>query len=710
MILYYVIGLMLIQIIYGKIEIPEIREVQKQILTHNNSKCLVINPDGPLNMLRGYLYNRNLLLQNKRQFASEIDIFYTLTMKSSNDELKISDFIRSPSKDKIHNLEFIASIKKRIYMKKFYNTLLRMFPYMQKDSPIESNNTNGFAEFLKSQKVNTCTYYILAALLLLSEGVDVPIYYKKATSELGLIENKESKKSYFSIQMKNQMSNSTSNTNIKDIAKIIKFFIKNRNNPLLWDNGEFKTPENQEEFETGLFLNSPKFLIQMYIYEFIQSKEDAIKLNNAVYEILSKQIADKTLLNQDCTIENDVFGKCFIEANSSNEVMMYLDIYQNFAYFIDECKMFPFMSSDQIPAYTKVPHYDYIEKKLLDDPNKRYSNCVEAAILGIFSSFAYNSKTRKYTLEHMKESKPEMQEFFTTYSLPVEIIDAKMQANWNVVPSGLSCKHIAYVKDQRNEIRAGILNLLYAIVEISGRPSSDIDRISEFMARLNNEATNLNKLFSDIQKYIQKLFSDLSYNKSVTVNCNFTKGHRSDCKNEVLGSIVITYTVNGVKNSIKVQAVKGHMIISFVPEESSCFKNKFCDVISRTKTTFGEQYSFIKSLIMHTIAIETFNMIKNTDLSNKIELEREKLLNSNLSNLDKVFLFMRITSFSVKMNLARKAFIISRFKKSTDEYFNSFYFLLNILASLPLDDYGTIQAINDRVPLYKIQIQRNIGH
>ncbi|KAI5165642.1 hypothetical protein NEIRO03_0570 [Nematocida sp. AWRm78] len=710
MILRNVIRLMLIQMIYGRIEMSEIREIQMQIITNNDSKRLVVNPDGPLNMLRGYLYNRNLLLQNKRQFASEIDIFYTLTMKSSNDELKFSDFIRSPSKDKIHNLAFIASIKKRIYLKKFYNTLLRMFPYIQEDAPIESNNINGFTEFLKSQEGNNRAYYILAALLLLSEGVDVPICYKKATAELSLIENKESKKNYFSIRMKNQISNSTSKTNIKDIAKIIKFFIKNRNNPLLWNNGEFKTPENQNEFETGLFLNSPKFLIQMYIYEFIQSKEGAIKLNNAVYEILSKQIAGKTLLKQDCTIENDVFSKCFIEANSSNEVMQYLDIFQSFAHLIDECKMFPFMSSEQIPAYTRVPHYDYIKKKLLDDPNKRYSNCVEAAILGIFSSFAYNPETRKYTLEHMKESKPKMQDFFTTYSAPVEIIDAKMQANWNVVPSGLSCRHIAYVKDQRNEIRAGILNLLYAIVEISGRPSSDIDRISEFMARLNNEATILNELFSDVQKYIQELFRDLSYNKSVTVNCNFTKGHRSDCENEILGSIVMTYTVNGIKNSIEVRAVKGHMIISFVPEENSYFKEKFYDAISRTKATFGEQYSFIKSLILHTIAIETSNMMKNTDLSRKIEFERENLLNSDLSNLDKIFMFMRITSFSVKMNLARKAFVIWRFKKSTDDYLNSFYFLLNILASLPLDDYGTIQAINNRVPLYKIQMQRNIGN
>ncbi|EIJ87151.1 hypothetical protein NEQG_02671 [Nematocida parisii ERTm3] len=57
--------------------------------------------------------------------------------------------------------------------------------------------------------------------------------------------------------------------------------------------GLFTAPTNYEQFMTGEFLNTPQFLVQSYIYEFIGTKENYIKFVNAVYTLLNDQIKNE---------------------------------------------------------------------------------------------------------------------------------------------------------------------------------------------------------------------------------------------------------------------------------------------------------------------------------------------------------------------------------------------------------------------------------
>ncbi|KAI5139009.1 hypothetical protein NEAUS07_2556, partial [Nematocida ausubeli] len=95
------LNLVMLQSILARINVEDIKTVSETLL--GEKQDVVINPKGPLNLLRGYIGHQSGYMYNKRFYSSEIDTDYALTKKglSSRNEQEY-DFTRTPVNDRVY--------------------------------------------------------------------------------------------------------------------------------------------------------------------------------------------------------------------------------------------------------------------------------------------------------------------------------------------------------------------------------------------------------------------------------------------------------------------------------------------------------------------------------------------------------------------------------------------------------------------------------
>ncbi|KAI5160762.1 hypothetical protein NEAUS04_0136 [Nematocida ausubeli] len=257
-----------------------------------------INPMGALSQYYTYLLHQSGCMHNKRFFSPEINIFYSLKgVKPCIGNIKHL-YKRNYLDDKAHLPD--ANNEIECYLEDYHNTLIKMFPSTLHKLSINSPYSKGFTIFLLNIQDKKVVYHLLASLLLISEGVDIPLEFQSCSNYSELIlyrSNRDKASAHFIIKMYPIVERSFSSTTYgkKTFRKshaetIIRFFIKNRNNPLLHDKGPFSYPKTWEAFKTGMFMNSPKFLIQTYIYEFIKTPPEMAFLIKSVHTLLHEQM------------------------------------------------------------------------------------------------------------------------------------------------------------------------------------------------------------------------------------------------------------------------------------------------------------------------------------------------------------------------------------------------------------------------------------
>ncbi|OAG32814.1 hypothetical protein NEIG_02704, partial [Nematocida sp. ERTm5] len=136
----------------------------------------LINPDGPLNPLRGYIMDRSGYIYNKRFYAPEIDTMYKLetTGKVTAFGKPIYKYTRKPVKD-IAYKNICNSPARNEYFLRFHTQLINMFPCSDGALSIIAGRPDAPTSFLLKDELKDDCIYILAALLLLSEQVSISI-------------------------------------------------------------------------------------------------------------------------------------------------------------------------------------------------------------------------------------------------------------------------------------------------------------------------------------------------------------------------------------------------------------------------------------------------------------------------------------------------------------------------------------------------------
>ncbi|OAG30740.1 hypothetical protein NEIG_00252, partial [Nematocida sp. ERTm5] len=527
-----------------------------------------IKANGPIFPIREFISEKLNLMFAMRFLSPGVDVNYSVSViddENNKENVKIT-----ATRDRNMDMAYINSFTKEkneekekttTYLEDYHQTVIEMFSSSTGFLSIHTSRNDSFIRFLQFEHVSKHKIDILACLFLLAEGVDIPLKIegdkinpklvlkeivakpieqenktenlnvskpetKNESKKRKLKEGKtgdrkdgkegEEEKNIFSLSMKYKRNKKNAKSvSQKRAIDVINFFINNKTNPDIREGGKYAEPTTYEEFKTGKFLNNARWLIQYYIFKYLDSEEKIIDFAKTVYSMLKACIAAKKdeksdKSNEEVKYLESIVNKCFVkssDANTSNAKHR-IDILTTIYKESPLANVFPFSGSIDVAEYKAISSYNRKEDSF--DNSNMYSNCAEAGLLSLFCCLAYDAQTKEYNIDHMGNVSPDLKSFFHTYNKPLEADTYEMHNEWSKVVAGLENANIRYLKENRNELAPGIINMLYVIAEITGRYSKEEESLKELSTLLEKDDENQSKLFQKVKLYTEKLILSLS--------------------------------------------------------------------------------------------------------------------------------------------------------------------------------------------------------
>ncbi|KAI5137323.1 hypothetical protein NEAUS06_2176, partial [Nematocida ausubeli] len=349
-------------------------EATLQFEIKKDYSAVKINPEGSLNFLRGYIYQKMECMYNKRFFAPQINTDYLLKNEVIDSGYIQYKYTRDTQMDKAYKA--LSSSEMDVYNEKYHNNLIELFPSPTGDITIETRVNQSFIQFLRAKTTEKHSLQILAMLLLFSEGVDIPIEFTQ--SALKVYEADKEKGIYFEvptvIERLCAKTGEVEKLEQKKVIRMISFFKENATNSEVLSLMLDKC--SQEEVATGKFLDSPKFLIQSYIFGFIDTAQHAIEFIQTVHTMTEKYAPKTEAPSKGDCVYDRLFKPAGTAANIDCMALM-----KKAQEVLNRYRVFPFADSTQLPSYTSVPRYSRKTNTFSTNHSKDYSNCVECMIL-----------------------------------------------------------------------------------------------------------------------------------------------------------------------------------------------------------------------------------------------------------------------------------------------------------------------------------------
>ncbi|OAG33004.1 hypothetical protein NEIG_02693, partial [Nematocida sp. ERTm5] len=251
----------------------------------------------------------------------------------------------------------------------------------------------------------------------------------------------------------------------------------------LSDLSNCREPSGRQEFNMGYFLESPRLLIQSYIFEYIDNEKQYKLFLDSVYMLLQKMLYYMKSSEQHKQLIKRTINCCFIDVKDlyngpqRNHV---IDICA-LKYKIDRSSILPFTSIEMVPSYTRVPENipenseDPIQDELL-----QYSDHVETMLLNLFTCLTYNPETNLCSAGELHGASTALIEFFNKYSVTTESASQTKHRDWCKIVSRLNNPKIRYVRESGTILCGGLENILYVIYELFSENAdirSDIEGI-----------------------------------------------------------------------------------------------------------------------------------------------------------------------------------------------------------------------------------------
>ncbi|OAG33436.1 hypothetical protein NEIG_02530 [Nematocida sp. ERTm5] len=692
--------LLVMHTICARVVMENIKNIKTMIFTENK---LLIHPDESLSPLQERSMRLCGYMGNKRLYASEINTVCSLKKTDDvtdgllDDDSSSYEYIRNPAKDTVYE-DICEDKEKNEYLVQFHKLLIKMFPSADGSLSIVSGLPEGFTSFLRKEEVQPQSMRILAALFLLSEQVYIPI----TTEEKKLVlKSADGTPAYIDQSLRIFTKDQTkSKSDLKkwceDIGILIEFLKKYIGNGSA-NTSEIKglptVPTSYEQFMTGEFLNTPQFLVQSYIYEFIDTEENYIEFVEAVYILLNDQIKNKNSTEENKARCNELLGKLFIEESKLSNVTDHTKNICDLNETVDKNRVCPFIDTTELPAYTRVKAYDRTTGKEIDDEIRKYSNCVEAGILGLVCCLVYDPVVRMYNTDHLsdnEETKP-LKDFFRKYSEPREAIDYEMQQDWCRVVADLNNDKILYLKQKTNELDSSLLNILYVASDIAGNKEEVVNEIKhiESMCSKEEKSAELN-----IEESLNTIFRALSNNKNLAVESEgFKLSRREDGMPDLFGKFSVVYTFGEIKNGISMNITTQHMKLDLA--ENTLSKKDKADIIAKLtkiQKIYANPKNYTEFVIKHYIDIEMAKIeTKYVYLLDPIKTTILDSIRAGGNDALKLFLCGRIKTTDYKIHIVI-SFLVSDAKNLKND--NSLIRMTdNIIGSVPLDDQHTRNKI-----------------
>ncbi|KAI5160523.1 hypothetical protein NEAUS03_1171 [Nematocida ausubeli] len=641
-----------------------------------------INPEGPLNFLRGYIYQKMDCMYNKRFFAPQIDTKYSLDEYISDTMIdNVYIYNRNQQKDKAYKAQ--ATNKMDVYAEKYHTHLIQLFPSPTGDITIETRGNQSFIQFLRAKDTEKHALQILALLLLFSEGVSIPIDVNNTVMKVYETDKKD--EIYFTVSMEipwiNIRENKVENFEQKKVKQLINFFKENATND---DVLSMMVDEcTKEEVMSGKFLDSPKFLIQSYIFGFIDTAERAKEFIQAVHTMTEKYAPKTETPSKNDSVYDRLFKPTSTETGTDCMALM-----KETQDILNTYRVFPFINNTQLPAYKSVPQYNRKNKTFSSDRLEDYSNCVECMILSVFCCLAYDPSDFTYKTDHMGSVSEELEEFFAPEeNKSFDTTKVEFQKEWCRVVAGLDEPSIAYCKG-RNELDCGLINMLLVIAEIVNISKEEKEKILGFAQSLKEQKRLNNELCDDIKEYTKSLFIRLSKTESLVVEFSRLKidGY-SNGRYDISGTITMSFEQSDIKNTIALSISSGHSIINMMPADMK-FKNDQAEKINAITSRCKRGTEFIENLFALYVDYE---MRKIGTLKNNEEFMKEqvrKTIKNNFADINRLLLIKKIDELHYKRNLFNFSIIHTLNQKLTPAH-PLIRFTSNILGSTELDNWCT---------------------
>ncbi|KAH9385779.1 uncharacterized protein NEMAJ01_0675 [Nematocida major] len=507
------IGILMAQQICARLSFSQIERINSMVF-EDGAESRTINTTGPLNMARGYIYRERGFMHNKRFFSPEIRTVYSAGhLEDSASGNVVHTYERHPEKDSVFRFTQNMYIVKP-YTFEYHTALIYMFPSEDGELSIETKQEDSFFNFLQERSVRGQDMYILASLLLLSEGVEVDLEYEKDTKKITLWKNNEDTR-FFKAKMQTRAKapqpNGAEFVEQTKAACIIQFFKNYRKAE--------SPPYAEDVFAEGGFLNSMQFLIQTYLFEYISTEEDMRCFCMCLCKILEDTIL---FLGRNYSTEVaqrnavDALNRCFAVAGKHPDPL--LSGVKAICEF-KEAAGFPFIQESQMNTDVPVQEHGATAQGLGVE-RLSCSNSVEMCIYFLLCSIIYDKQTKSFCLDRIPNASEEMQMFFHLYSEPEKTVGIEMQKSWGAVFSSLACESIVYRESaiqKERTLHAGFLNMLLAIYEITGRLACEQGKLLAIQKRLKQNVNPGIKAIKEIIGHIENMISDFSGSPGASV-------------------------------------------------------------------------------------------------------------------------------------------------------------------------------------------------
>ncbi len=562
--------------------------------TENKKKLVYIriNTNGPINFIRGYFYWKNDMILQKMKLSPELNIKYKLIIEKKTYEYEKPNYRKTELAVQNKNIK-----KEEIeYMNAYHKTLSILYE-CNNGINIANNRLYSFYTFLNLEHVKKEVPKLLAAFLLIGEGINVNLKVKKENNKKYLVlERNCGFKIPITIESGNEKWSYSS------VVDLVKYF---NNHFLKWD--QFcPSRDSAEEFETGLFIYSPNFIVQSYIHEFVtEGYEELLKIIRNYYKLLKECeneenyekvykrsfcnientcpidnislnsiIESKSLfdgINQNNIIDNNpktiTTNECNNNSYNKNSVLFYIpndnsdqydiikvtkkkplekSLYENMIMDLkyidsenDKRDIFPFEDKTQLPKYKAVNKSrrigDTVVPFLTNERNRIYSNCCEISIFNFLAFLLYDKKTKKLNIQNFEKTGiKSVVDFYKKYNDPRKIIyDKTFNQEWSNAIADLKCEEIRYLKKDKIEENG---ELIWIRNEISSGIINSF-RVIAFICGLEDT---------------KMAFSDLGCNQENSNECNTCNSNENINNNDNLNNKhkYINYDISKVEDLI----------------------------------------------------------------------------------------------------------------------------------------------------------------
>ncbi|EIJ87453.1 hypothetical protein NEPAR06_0040 [Nematocida parisii] len=552
-----------------------IEEIYNTNLQDSSNKRAFVNPYGSLGMLAGFIDEFCGFMYNKRLFSAELDMNY-INWESSKEGIFFNG--NNIAKERVHRI-FSNDMKMSYYSYLYHTVLINMFYIANDTVSIRLNNSNSDPElfrFLNAPSVKPHSHKIIAALLLLSEGVHVNIKTETIENQRFLIiSDINISDQVISINISEVIKDSNDLQDINEVLQseyknkieiIINFFLYVCNNPNIQELYDITETPTIGSFNEGKFMDSSRWLIQIYIYKYMNSQQEMIQFIKIVYSTLQKIIKTSTkkkLSSERINSAKTLRRKCFILTKRRTPKMcqelIHINKINSHINNTDKMKLIPFSEFEDVSKKRRILHFYSNRSNIVELAKPKDHSAAENTLLGIICCFLFDVRTQEYNLDHLPYIKSDLKRLFCMPdSSIINILNNRMYGNsslsynsknkkiipgkkiskeaytaWTEIIQKLNNKDISYCDSTKRSIYPGLINLLYIISELTGTYESEKHHIkslrdslacicrgydmhedsndsseadSDYLQELHNFATK------NITEYITKFFTSLSRN------------------------------------------------------------------------------------------------------------------------------------------------------------------------------------------------------